>query len=213
MGGSPVLCPRWRHLQRRTVRTLARHLLLVVVALLVLLLVALLVTAPVHPVAFIRVVDEAGKPIAGAIVRPEGLRTKPGPYVSGWYGWRTAKNGGVANPPVTTDKEGYARVPYPKNVFERIETGTLCLAVDHPEFVADRPERIVATAPPVGAPWRIYFDHVKNRVLRKALIARPDPVVLKKGATLVLHVDDTGTIGRLKGQVSGGTSADTNYWI
>jgi len=189
------------------------RLLLTGLALLVLLLLALLVSAPVHPVAFIRVVDEAGAPVAGAIVQPEGLRTKPGPYVSGWYGWRTATNGGVANPAATTDKDGYARVPYPKHVFERIETGTLCLAVNHPEFVADRPERIVATAPPAGAPWRVYFDYLRSRILRKALIARPDPVVIKKGAVLVLQIGDTGTGGRLTGQVSGGTSGDTNYWI
>jgi hypothetical protein len=95
---------------------------------------------------------EGGHSVAEAVILPEGLRTKPGPYVSGWYGWRTETNGGVANPPLTTDREGYARVPYPKYVFERIETGTLCLAVTHPDFVADRPERVVATAPPAVAP-------------------------------------------------------------
>ncbi|MDB6110817.1 MAG: hypothetical protein JWR69_2567, partial [Pedosphaera sp.] len=69
-------------------------------------------SSPRHPVALIRVVDVAGKPVAGAVIRPEGLRTKPGPYVSGWYGWMTGKNG-VPNKPVSTDANGYAHVPYP----------------------------------------------------------------------------------------------------
>src|SRR6267143_126879 len=88
--------------------------------LLVIVLGLLIATAPKHQVAIIRVVDASGKPLAGSVVRPEGLRTKPGPYVSGWYSWRADLNG-VTNPPVTTDTDGYARVPYPKYVFERIE--------------------------------------------------------------------------------------------
>src|SRR6266446_2403201 len=144
-------------------------------------------TAPKHPVALIRVVDASGKPLAGAVVLPEGLRTKAGPYVSGWYGWRSDANG-VTNPPVTTDKDGYARVPYPKYVFERIETGTLCLSVNHPDFVPDRPERIVATAPPAGAPWRVRVDYLRKLILHRALLARPEPIVLQKGAVLKFSV-------------------------
>src|SRR5438034_4573000 len=102
-------------------------------------------------------VHASGKPLTGAIILPEGLRTKPGPYVSGWYTWLANVNG-VPNPPVATGKDGCALVPYPKFVFERIETGTLCLSVNHPDFVPDRPERVVATAPPAGAPWRVRLD-------------------------------------------------------
>lgn len=189
-----------------------RFLPLAAVVFAAVLLVGLWAMVPPHPVAHIRVVDEAGAPAAGAVIQPEGLRTKPGPYVSGWYGWRTATNGGVANPPVTTDNEGYARIPYPMHVFEQIETGTLCLSVTHPDFVAVRPERIVATAPPAGAPWRVWLNELTSRILRKQLVARPDPVILKKGAVLVLKVEDTGTKGRLTAQVSGANSTDTNFW-
>src|SRR5437762_2879800 len=103
----------------------------------VLAVVVLIATAPRHPVALIRVVDVAGKPIAGAVVLPEGFRTKPGPYESGWYSWRPEVHG-LSNSPATTDRDGYARVPYPKYVFERIETGKLCLSVNHPDYVPDR---------------------------------------------------------------------------
>jgi len=177
-------------------------------------LAALIATAPKHPVALIRVVDATGKPVAGAIVLPEGLRTKAGPYVSGWYGWRTEGHG-VPNPPVATDQDGYAPVPYPKFVFERIETGTLCLTVSHPDYVPDRPERIVATAPPAGAPWRVRLQDLWDRIRHKALVARPGPIVLQKGAILKVSVP-VGTAGsgdtRWFTQVSGLANTDTNFW-
>jgi len=181
---------------------------------LIMVFVLLIATAPKHKVAVIRVVDASGKPLAGSVVRPEGLRTKPGPYVSGWYSWMPESNG-VPNPPVTTDKDGYARVPYPKYVFERIETGTLCLSVDHPEFVPCRPERIVATGVPAGAPWLVLINDLWDRIRHNALIAKPDPIVLQKGATLKLTVkDETVATGnsRLFAQVSGVTVGDTNFW-
>lgn len=179
-----------------------------------LVLVALIATAPKNPVALIRVVDASGKPIAGAIILPEGLRTKAGPYRSGWYGWKTDTHG-VTNSPVVADRDGYARIPYPKFVFERIETGTLCLAVNHPDFVPDRPESIVATAPPAGAPWRVRLQDLWDRIRHKALLARPDPIVLQKGAVLKITVPvDAGSFrgSRLFAQVSGKTSEDTNFW-
>jgi hypothetical protein len=43
-------------------------------AVIALALVALIATAPKNPVALIRVVDASGTPLAGAIVRPEGLQ-------------------------------------------------------------------------------------------------------------------------------------------
>jgi hypothetical protein len=153
----------------------------VLLGLLVAGMVAILIaTAPKHPTAIIRVVDASGAPLAGAVVRAEGLRTKPGPYVSGWYGW-SAERGGIPNPPFTTDKEGYVRVPYPRYVFERIETGTLCLSVDHPDFVPDRPERVIATLPPTGAPWQEWGTYLWNRIRHKGLVARSEPIVLQKG--------------------------------
>jgi hypothetical protein len=181
----------------------------------VILLAALIATAPKNPVALIRVVDAAGKPVAGAIIQPEGMRTKSGPYVSGWYGWRSEGNG-VANPPVMTDRDGYAQIPYPKFVFERIETGTLCLAVTHPEFVPDRPERIVATAPPAGAPWKMRLEDLWGRIRHKALLARPATVVLQKGAILKIAVQPDAAISgnaHLFAQVSGEPYGDTNFWI
>lgn len=198
-----------------TGKPLTRRLTLAGVTVLLTIVIAVFIMmVPMHPVAYVRVLDEAGVPVAGAVVFPEGLRTKPGPYVSGWYGWRTETNGGVPNSPVTTDEEGYARVPYPKYVFERIETGTLCLSVNHPDFVPDQPERIVATAPPAGAPWQIRANALLNQIRRKSLIARPDPIVLKKGAVLVVRVRNAAERGsRVFAQVSGVAAHITNFWI
>ena len=197
-------------------KPITRRLKLLAAALLfVLLVVVLIATAPKHPEALIQVVDATGKPVVGAVVLRDGLRTKPGPYSGGWYSWRVELNG-VPNPPVATDKDGYARVPYPKYVFERIETGTLCLKVNHPDYVPDRPERMVAIAPPAGAPWQEWADYVWKRIRHKALVARPDPVVLQKGAMLKISVGrgvPTPRDARLFAQVSGPTSDDTNFWI
>ena len=196
-------------------RTISRRLVLLAPLALLALLLSLVMTGPRHPVALIRVVDATGKPISGALVRPEGLRTKPGPYVSGWYGWLAARNG-VPNPPVKTDKEGYAPVPYPKYVFERIETGTLCLSVEHPEYVPERPERMVATAPPAGAPWRQWADYLLARVQHKVLLSHPDPVVLQKGAVLKISVrpgTDYPADARLFAQLSGLWNEDSNFWV
>jgi len=121
----------------------------------------------------------------------------------------------VPNPPVTTDKDGYARVPYPKYVFERIETGTLCLQVNHPDFVPELPERMVATAPPAGAPWRVRLDNLWNRIRHRILVARPGPIVLSRGAVLKISVGPNSPLLRnapLFAQVSGQAYAGT-FWI
>src|SRR5579859_4272013 len=104
---------------------ISRWALLAILLMISVSLAILLATAPKHPLALIRVVDAATNGIASAVILPEGLRTKSGPYVSGWYSWMVDRVG-VTNSPAITDAEGYARVPYPKYVFERIETGTLC---------------------------------------------------------------------------------------
>ena len=95
---------------------------------------------PGPPVAIIRVVDAAGKPVVGAVIKPDGMRPKPGPYSSGHYNWRRSEND-VTDDSVKTDADGCARVAYPKFVFERIETGQISFSVNHPAFVSDRPFR------------------------------------------------------------------------
>jgi hypothetical protein len=54
---------------------------------------------------------------------------------------------GVSDDPVTTDTNGHARPRYPKYVFEKIETGTICLSVDHPDFVLERLEQSAVSSP------------------------------------------------------------------
>src|SRR5690349_19072224 len=133
---------------------------IIVASLLSVLAVAawLLLSVPPDPVALLRIVDNLGNPIGDAVIQPEGIRTKPGPYSGNWYDWRVS---GTRTPdfPVTTDVHGYARVPYPKYVFERIETGILCLSVQHTAFVPERPECRVAFTPPAGSPWRAWLGY------------------------------------------------------
>jgi len=182
---------------------------------LVSVLVYLVLTAPAYPTALIRVVDAAGKPIPDAVIQPEGMRTKSGPYSGGWYGWQTGSNAVPARA-VRTGKNGYASVPYPKYVFERIETGVLCLGVDHPDFVPARPECVVATAPPSGAPWKVRWDDIWRRLQRQALLTQTDPVTLQRGAILMLSARPEPAApmsGRLFAQVSGLASSDARLWM
>ena len=186
-----------------------------ILALVVALLAALFMTAPKHPVALVQVVDVAGKPIQGAVIRPDGLRTKSGPYASGHYGWVTGSNG-VPNDPVTTDSRGRAEIPYPKFVFERIESGQISFSVNHPDFVSDRPFRTVSSSLPAGAPWRERLVYWWGRIRRKAFVTTTDPVVLQQGAILKLTVQDDSKGGaqrRIFAQASKIWSADTNTWL
>lgn len=182
---------------------------------LVAVVACLLLTDPRNPVALLRVVDGVGKPVAGAIIHPEGLRTKPGPYAGGWYSWRIGKNQAPGSP-VTTDSQGYASVPYPKYVFERIETGTVCLSVEHPDYAPARPECRVTLTPPAGAPWRAWFDYVSDRVRHKALVAPTQPMVLQQGAVLILSMKPGAgpTQGSpLSAQISSLSIDTENFWL
>ena len=149
------------------------------------------ITAPRYPIAVIRVVDGAGKPVTGAWITPDGVRTKPGPYAGSHYGWLRGTNGPPATP-VQTDRNGIAPVPYPKYVFERIETGQISFAVSHPEFVPDRPFRIVTTIPPAGAPVQVWLGYLLQRLKFRALVAQPPPVTLKPGAAVRLTAKNAG---------------------
>jgi hypothetical protein len=171
---------------------------------------------PGNPVALIRIVDVSGNPIPGAVVQGEGLRTKAGPFSSGWYGWPNPPRGTVTNAPVTTDARGVARIPYPRFVFEKIESGKLCLRVSHPDFVADRPEREVDEGPPAGTPIRERFQDLMARIKNKAFIVDPQPIVLKKGGILKISVRETEKGSRdwpLFGQVSGNRDSTSNFWV
>src|SRR5262249_54090575 len=110
-----------------------------------------------------------------------------------WYGW-TDQN---PIPPhaVKTDKYGVATVPYPFYVIEKLETGTLCLEVGHPDYVQQGPERKVSTSLPHGAPWRTWLMDLFDRIRHHALQASPDPIVLEKGATLRITVTNAPVAG------------------
>jgi hypothetical protein len=169
---------------------------------------------PATPVAILRVVDAAGQPVRGATIKREGLRTKPGSYQSGWYGWSAERHG--TNPPVTTDVNGEAKIEYPQYVFEKIEAGLVCLAVEHPDFVSQRPERVVDNSLPENFGMRERVgDLIKRVAKRQPLIAKPDPIVLQKGGILKITVPPEFRVAPdapLWGHVSK-WNYDTSFWI
>ena len=91
----------------------------------------------------VRVLDPDEHPVEGATVKPRGLRTKV--QRADWWGWRTDRDGDV--PEILSNSEGYAEVPYPKYVMEKLETGTLNLNVTHPDFVQFDSDRSVDAKP------------------------------------------------------------------
>lgn len=169
------------------------------------------VTSPT-PMAFIRVVDANGRPVAGAIITPDGLRPKKG---GGHYWWGgEIEREGVKAMAVTTDTAGYAKVAYPFYVHEKLETGEISFAVDHPDFCADRPFRTVAASPPANASLKEKFQYLGLRLIRRVR-ARPDPVVLQRGGIIKVraHVGaKENVVPNVQADISNLWPAGTNFW-
>jgi hypothetical protein len=141
-----------------------------VVLLAALVFVVFSLLKPPVPVAYIRVLDESGRPVSGATIAPDGLRPKKG---GGHYGWSSNYElSGVKAEVVTTDADGYARVKYPHYVIERLETEQISFAVDHPDFCPDRPFRVVASSPPANAPLQEKLKYLALRLARKVSARR-----------------------------------------
>jgi len=183
------------------------------VALLCLLVVTaigllLLASGEHHPQAAILVVDAAGKPIAGAVIRPDGFRPKRG---GGHYFWNTNL---APNTPVVTDANGAAFVAYPRYAHERIEVGEISFSVDHADYCHERPFRVVDASPPPRAPLREKIMFRLASLVGQAK-SRADPVVLQTGAVVVVsgYVEENGpNTARIFPQVSGAWGAVTNLW-
>jgi hypothetical protein len=161
-----------------------------------------------YPQAAILVVDAAGKPIAGALIRPDGYRPKRG---GGHYGWNTNL---APNTPVVTDSKGIAFVAYPRYAHERLEVGEISFSVDHPDYCHERPFRVVDASPPPRAPMR---EKVMFRLasLVGHAKSRADPVILQTGAVVIVsaHIGGNGVNGaQIFPQVSGAWGAISNLW-
>jgi hypothetical protein len=130
-------------------------------------------STPTNPIAIIKVVDTAGKPVAGALLRPDGLRPK---RINGHWSW--SEDNAVKPTTVTTDALGIARVPYPRYVFEKAETGEISFQVEHPDYCSDRPFRVVSATPPANASLKTRADFI-YRWLTGRVVTRPVPVILQ----------------------------------
>ncbi len=111
----------------------------------------------------IKVEDEEGNLIEGAVIAPDGLRTK-----SGHYFWRADRHG--EPPTVITNTQGLVEVAYPKYANEKIETGSISFLINHPDFCPARPisYRVDGLARPIvlqkGATLRVsgYLQSKEN---------------------------------------------------
>lgn len=89
------------------------------------------------------VLDPDSNPVEGATVYCSGMRTRnePGSH----WGWSPETHGPL--PRLTTDADGMVRMPYPKYVDEKLETGQMTWSVEHPDFVDFRQDRSVDDDP------------------------------------------------------------------
>ncbi len=79
----------------------------------------------------VKVVNEAGEPVEGALVTPTFLRSSSDPGSS--YGWRED----FGRPgPAKSNADGIATVSYPRYVLERQETDVVAVIARHPDYAA-----------------------------------------------------------------------------
>lgn len=153
--------------------------------------VVFLILAARVPVLQVVVVNEAGTPVAGAKIKPDGIRGTDG----GHYGW--GDDFSVKPLPVTTDAKGKAKIPYPRFIVERVRSIELSFGVDHPDYASSRPFVKVAapirsTTPFVQRLQFIYEDFQQS--------GKTERIVLKESAAI-----------ELSAQVGGRQIAATNF--
>ena len=93
----------------------------------------------------IRVVNQNGAPLKGALVRPSGFRVRQDPR--SWYGWVERVHG--PRPTQHTEAQGIANFKIPRYVYEELETIKVSWLVDHEEYVAFEGDRPINTEPAV----------------------------------------------------------------
>jgi beta-lactamase regulating signal transducer with metallopeptidase domain len=162
--------------------------------------------------------DEAGQPIAGATVSPEGFRVK-GIHGADAYGW----NKKLFGEPVAavTDQNGKAMVKYPvMGIPEEKElTGALFFSVTHPEYATarvqtyyvDRPEKPIQMTRGIHLEVAAYFGNPHQPVTdlvptlnEEGLIHTNDWQKLENGALAFNKMSPGGHILQLMGRVPSG---------
>lgn len=141
----------------------------------------------------VRVVDEGGRPVRGARITPDGIRGTDG----GHYHW--GEEMAVKPAPVVTDEEGWAAIPYPKYIVERVRSIELSFGVKQPDFGSERP--FVPVASPLTS-----TTGLKERLLYLwedlRRIGRVETIRLKRAGTVVVRA-----------RWEGRRVADTNVFV
>lgn len=85
----------------------------------------------------VSVVDESGRPINGAILKPDGLREHHN--TASHYSWNPEQHG--ARTLATTDSQGHAILRYPEyvSVDDHLRTVKISFSVNHPDYSPVRP--------------------------------------------------------------------------
>jgi hypothetical protein len=162
------------------------------------------------PVALLKIVDAKGKGVSGAVIKPDGLRVKND---GSHFRWGDDKEPKPLE--VTTDRNGYGRVPYPRYTVERLETSEISFGVEHPDFCQARPFAVVDPAPPRNARLKERAKYWWSRIVARQVTARPPPVILKRGAvvkvSLLLDGNDA-QITNVQPQLNSMLGPGKNFW-
>ncbi|MFN7137846.1 MAG: hypothetical protein ACK4UN_00750 [Limisphaerales bacterium] len=163
-------------------------------------LVILFIFFQSSPAITIKVQDASGQPVAGAVVKPNGLRSRGGASAFAWADIHDPKP-----TPVLTDERGEVRVKYPRFVMERVATGTIIFDVDHPDYVWFHGEQVVDHSPPPTAGVLGKLKHVADRLMKPEKF-RVRPIVLDSGAV----VKAWGYMGEEQNRITNQLYADSS---
>ncbi len=108
-------------------------------------LAVLILRQPRPQTAMIRLVDDQGKPVAGAVVTMAGLIAKS---PQNWWWWNEEKFG--PRGPYTSGADGLLEFSYPRFHNGRRETGAVDLMIAHEKFHPDY-KKVIVDASPEGS--------------------------------------------------------------
>ena len=141
----------------------------------------------------LQISDSAGRPVAGVVVTPDGLRPKSdSSSQGGHFGW-TEKSHDVKPTPLVSDVSGRVWLRFPRFVHDRVETGEVSFEVDHPDYCFDRPFRVVSAAPSRSGGLKARIEFALFQLLPKGRFI-PEPVVLQVGAVVRVNAQDAAGV-------------------
>ncbi len=147
-------------------------------------LAVLLLKYPLPQMGVMRIVDEQGKPVAGAVVMMDAVRPKSN---RGYYLWREEWHG--PRGPYVSDTDGLVRFAYPNFAAEEFETETVGYYVRHDGYcptgafftVDDRPPGSYGLAARLKYHWHKLFENSSSKKDEREVEIRRGAIIEVRG--------------------------------